>query len=57
MDIQPAEMEFWMVDGDVMIPYTNLDVHIKAHSIWIRAGSLVTEKDPLVNIYPGTLTF
>ena len=56
MDVDPAEFEFWHIDGDVIIPATNTEVHIKAEGIWIKAGSLSTEKDSSLGYYPGTVT-
>ena len=56
MDMQPAEMEFWQIDGRVIIPTSNTNVHIKARGIWIRAGELVTEKDTGLGYWPGSLT-
>lgn len=40
MDMSPDPMEFFMVDGDVIIPPNLAEVNITAASIWIRAGSL-----------------
>ena len=57
MDMQPAEMEFWHIDGKVIISKALDDVTITAKSIWIRAGELETEKDPDLGYFPGTLTF
>ena len=57
MDMQPADMEFFHIDGRVIIPFTQTNIHIKAHSIWIRAGEFETEKDPDLGYWPGDLTF
>ena len=39
MNIDPVEMQFFYIDGDVIIP-EDISVNIVAKSIWIRAGSL-----------------
>lgn len=38
MDIDPAPIEFLIIDGDVIIQ--DVDRNITCNSIWIRAGSL-----------------
>lgn len=40
MDMSPDPMEFFMVDGDIIIPPNMAEINITAASIWIRAGSL-----------------
>ena len=42
------------IDGDVIIPENNIDVHLIADSIWIRAGSLKagSSSEP----FPGSIT-
>ena len=55
MDVDPAEMEFFYVDGDVIIPESNLEVTIKADSIWVRAGSIKAGNASVP--HPGSITF
>ena len=40
MDIDPAEMEFWLINGDVIIPQSNDQIHLKLKGMFIRQGSL-----------------
>lgn len=40
MDVSPAEMDFWLIDGDVIIPQNVLETNISAKFIWVRAGSI-----------------
>lgn len=53
MDINPAPINFFMIDGDIIIPDTNLQVNISANTIWIRMGSLVAGNS--TNPYPGKI--
>jgi hypothetical protein len=55
MDMNPAIINFWMIDGDVIIPPTLPIAYIVANSVWIRLGSIKagTSTSP----YPGDLTF
>ena len=55
MDIQPNVFGDWLIRGDVIIPDTNLDVHIKARNIWIKSGSIKAGTSSVP--YPGKLTF
>lgn len=41
MDINPAQINFLHVDGDIIIPPNNPEVNITANSIWVKAGSIV----------------
>ena len=40
IDIAPADMEFWHIDGEVRIPDYNTEVHLRCYGMWIRGGSL-----------------
>lgn len=53
MDINPAPINFFMIDGDIIIPDTNLQVDISANVIWIREGSLKAGNS--TNPYPGNI--
>lgn len=55
MDMNPAIINFWMIDGDVIIPPTLPIAYIVANSVWVRLGSIKagTSTSP----YPGDLTF
>jgi len=55
MDMNPAIMNFWTVDGDVIIPSTTPVAYIVANSVWVRLGSIKagTASAP----YTGDLTF
>ena len=54
MDIHPAEMEFFFIDGNVTIPDALTNVHIVAKSIWIRAGLLKAGNSSVP--HPGPIT-
>lgn len=40
MNINPAIISYWIIDGDVIISPTLPEVNITAHGIWVRAGSI-----------------
>lgn len=55
VDVVPASIGFWMIDGDVIISSILPDVHIKAKGIWVRAGSI--QAGTSTTPHPGKLTF
>ena len=59
IDIPPPEMDFWEINGRVVLRYnsSNHHIHIKAKAIWIKAGEFETEIDNILGYYPGKLTF
>ena len=59
IDIQPATIDFFEIDGGVFLLYNSSNPHItiQANGIWIRAGSFETVKDTTTGFYPGKLTF
>lgn len=54
MDIQPNIFGNLLIQGDVIVPSTSLDITFKANNIWIQSGSLKagTSTTP----HPGKVT-
>lgn len=40
MNMNPAQINQLLVDGDILIPETNAETNIAARAIWVRAGSI-----------------
>lgn len=55
MDVNPAIMTFWLIDGDVIIPTSIAAVHIIAQSVWVRQGSI--QAGTSTTPFPGNITF
>jgi hypothetical protein len=53
MDMSPAPMDFWQVDGDVFIPDTLPEANITARAIWVRTGSIKAGTSAVP--YPGKI--